>query len=161
MPHILTHGSPPLLESNNFENWQFLMKSHVRSASTELWRIIDEGYSPRDIGIPNGPAEDGTRGLLKAHDPKNKKIRKPKILLRKARVVIGVILCNLAGRVRNPPGLCKLVYHESLGSASYIRGSRGTKKGSNHCLSNPSFTSSSTFRLKPSRSTCPLHPTKP
>ncbi|KAK1644213.1 hypothetical protein QYE76_062018 [Lolium multiflorum] len=48
MPHILTHGSPPLLESNSFENWQFLMKSHVRSASTELWRIIEEGYSPRD-----------------------------------------------------------------------------------------------------------------
>ena len=83
---------------------------------------------PVDIGIPNGPAEEGTRGLLKAHDPKNKKIRKPKILLRKARVVIGVLVCNLAGWVRNPPGLCKLVYHESLGSASYIRGSRGTKK---------------------------------
>ncbi|KAK1616982.1 hypothetical protein QYE76_022499 [Lolium multiflorum] len=48
MPHILSHGSPPLLESNNFENWQFLMKSHVRSASNELWRIIEEGYSPRD-----------------------------------------------------------------------------------------------------------------
>ncbi|KAK1615927.1 hypothetical protein QYE76_021444 [Lolium multiflorum] len=48
MPHILSHGSPPLLESNNFENWQFLMRSHVRSASTELWRIIEEGYSPRD-----------------------------------------------------------------------------------------------------------------
>jgi hypothetical protein len=24
------------------------MRSHVRSASTELWRIIEEGYSPRD-----------------------------------------------------------------------------------------------------------------
>ncbi|KAK1669936.1 hypothetical protein QYE76_058095 [Lolium multiflorum] len=48
MPRILTHGSPPLLDSNTFENWQFLMKSHVRSASTELWRIIEEGYSPRD-----------------------------------------------------------------------------------------------------------------
>ncbi|KAK1664933.1 hypothetical protein QYE76_053092 [Lolium multiflorum] len=48
MPHILSHGSPPLLESNSFENWQFFMRSHVRSASTELWRIIEEGYSPRD-----------------------------------------------------------------------------------------------------------------
>ena len=65
-----------------------------------------------DIGIPNGPAEEGTRGLLKAHDPKDKKIWKPKILLRKARVVIGSIFCNLAGRVRNPPGLCKPVHHE-------------------------------------------------
>jgi hypothetical protein len=50
-----------------------------------------------DIGIPNGPAEDSTRGLLKAHYPKNKKIRKPKILLRKARVVIESLICNLAG----------------------------------------------------------------
>jgi hypothetical protein len=48
MPHILSHGSPPLLESNNFENWQFLMRSHARSASIEIWRIIEEGYSPRD-----------------------------------------------------------------------------------------------------------------
>jgi hypothetical protein len=28
--------------------------------------------SAGDIGIPNGPAEDGTRGLLEAHDSKNK-----------------------------------------------------------------------------------------
>ena len=48
MPCILTHGLPPLLESNSFENWQFVMRSHVRSASTELWRIIEEGYSPQD-----------------------------------------------------------------------------------------------------------------
>jgi hypothetical protein len=75
-------------------------------------------------------SEDGTRGLLKAHGPKDKKIRKPKMLIRKARVVLGSIICNLAGRVRNPPGLCKLVYYETLGSASYIRGSQGTKKGS-------------------------------
>jgi hypothetical protein len=26
-----------------------------------------------DIGIPNGLAEEGTRGLPKAHDPKDKK----------------------------------------------------------------------------------------
>jgi hypothetical protein len=32
-----------------------------------------------DIGIPDGPAEDGTRSLLKAHYPKNKKIREFKI----------------------------------------------------------------------------------
>jgi hypothetical protein len=36
-----------------------------------------------DIGIPNGPAEYRTRGLLKAHYPKNKKIRDPKMCLRK------------------------------------------------------------------------------
>jgi hypothetical protein len=26
--------------------------------------------APPDIGIPSGPAEEGIRGLLKAHDPK-------------------------------------------------------------------------------------------
>ena len=30
-----------------------------------------------DIGIPNGPAEEGTRDLLKAHDPKKIKLGKP------------------------------------------------------------------------------------
>ncbi|KAK1603983.1 hypothetical protein QYE76_027656 [Lolium multiflorum] len=48
MPCILTHGLPPLLESNSFGDWKLLMRSHVRSASTELWRIIEEGYSPQD-----------------------------------------------------------------------------------------------------------------
>ena len=37
-----------------------------------------------DIGIPNGPAEDGTRGLLKAHEPKDKKNRKPKLLVKES-----------------------------------------------------------------------------
>jgi hypothetical protein len=50
-----------------------------------------------DIGIPNGHAEDSTQGLLEAHDSKNKKNRKPKLLLRKARVVLGDDVCNLAG----------------------------------------------------------------
>jgi hypothetical protein len=30
-----------------------------------------------DISIPDGPAEDGTRGLLKAHDPKFMKLESP------------------------------------------------------------------------------------
>ena len=30
-----------------------------------------------DIGIPNGPAKDGTRGLLKAHKSKNMKFGSP------------------------------------------------------------------------------------
>jgi hypothetical protein len=50
-----------------------------------------------DIGIPNRLAEDSTRGLLKGHYPKNNKMREPKILLRKARVVVGSVICNLAG----------------------------------------------------------------
>ena len=37
-----------------------------------------------DIGIPNGPAEDSTRGLLKAHYPKNKKTRKPKDIIKES-----------------------------------------------------------------------------
>ncbi|KAK1607074.1 hypothetical protein QYE76_030747 [Lolium multiflorum] len=49
MPCILPHGSPPLLlDYNRVGDWKFLMRSYVRSASTELWRIIEEGYSPRD-----------------------------------------------------------------------------------------------------------------
>jgi hypothetical protein len=49
MPCNLPHGSPPLLlDYNRFGDWKFLMRSHMRSASTELWRIIEEGYSPRD-----------------------------------------------------------------------------------------------------------------
>jgi hypothetical protein len=54
-------------------------------------------WGTRDIDIPNGPAEDSTLGLLKAHDPKNMKIRKPKLILRKVRVVLGDDVCNLAG----------------------------------------------------------------
>ncbi|KAK1630523.1 hypothetical protein QYE76_004838 [Lolium multiflorum] len=48
MPCILSHGPPPLLESNSFGDWKLLMRSYVRSTSTELWRIIEEGYSPQD-----------------------------------------------------------------------------------------------------------------
>ena len=48
MPHIVPQGPPPILDSSSFANWQFLMHSHVRSSSTELWRIIKEGYKPRD-----------------------------------------------------------------------------------------------------------------
>lgn len=48
MPHIVSQGAPPPLDSNSFANWQFLMQSHVRSSSTELWRIIKEGFKPHD-----------------------------------------------------------------------------------------------------------------
>jgi hypothetical protein len=48
-----------------------------------------------DIGNPNGSAEDSTLGLLKAHDPKNIKIRKPKLMLRKVRIVIEVVFVIL------------------------------------------------------------------
>jgi hypothetical protein len=48
-----------------------------------------------DIGIPNEPAEDSTRGLLKAHDSNNKKIRKPKLILRKVRIVLEMMFVIL------------------------------------------------------------------
>jgi hypothetical protein len=35
------------------------------------------GCVSADIGIPNGPAEDGTLGLLKDHDSKNTKPGSP------------------------------------------------------------------------------------
>jgi hypothetical protein len=38
MPHILSHGSPPLLESNNFENWQFV--SRVFAGAVKLHQDI-------------------------------------------------------------------------------------------------------------------------
>jgi hypothetical protein len=37
-----------------------------------------------DIGIPNGPAKDITRGLLKVQYPKNKKTRKPKDVVKES-----------------------------------------------------------------------------
>jgi hypothetical protein len=39
---------------------------------------------PGDIGIPNGPARNSTRGLLKAQYPKNKKTRKPKDIIKRS-----------------------------------------------------------------------------
>jgi hypothetical protein len=48
MAHIVSQGAPPLLDSTSFENWQFLMHSHVHSSSTELWCIIEEGFTPSD-----------------------------------------------------------------------------------------------------------------
>jgi hypothetical protein len=45
----------------------------------EAFETLKKALTTADIGIPNGPAEDSTRGLLKAQYPKNKKIREPKI----------------------------------------------------------------------------------
>jgi hypothetical protein len=44
MPHIVSQGLPPTLESSCFANWHFLMQSHIHTSSTELWRIIKEGF---------------------------------------------------------------------------------------------------------------------
>jgi hypothetical protein len=48
MPHINNMGSPPKLDSRNFTKWQGLMKSHISSSSTHLWRVIQNGFAPHD-----------------------------------------------------------------------------------------------------------------
>ena len=45
-PHINSVGNPPIIDAANFANWQYLMKSHLMSACTQLWRIIVNGYHP-------------------------------------------------------------------------------------------------------------------
>ena len=42
-PHINNRGDPPKLTTSSFNEWKFLMKSHVCSSSIELWRIIEDG----------------------------------------------------------------------------------------------------------------------
>jgi hypothetical protein len=48
MIHINSHGPPPKLDKSNFVNWQTLMKSHICSASTQLWRSVKLGFHPRE-----------------------------------------------------------------------------------------------------------------
>ena len=48
-PHINNRGDPPKLNASSFNQWKFLMKSHVCSSSIELWRIIEDGIH---IGDP-------------------------------------------------------------------------------------------------------------
>ena len=57
MPHIISQGAPPMLDTSNFANWQYLMKSHISSSSIELMRIVEEGYNPVN-------AKNPTRGEL-------------------------------------------------------------------------------------------------
>ena len=45
-PHINIRGDPPKFSVNDYDTWQFEFSSHVRSASNELWRIIEEGFNP-------------------------------------------------------------------------------------------------------------------
>ncbi|KAK1615007.1 hypothetical protein QYE76_020524 [Lolium multiflorum] len=54
---------------------------HAQQILAQVYLLLDPVHlstsSSTDIGIPNGPAKDGTRGLLKAQDSKNKKNWKP------------------------------------------------------------------------------------
>src|SRR4051812_45662804 len=49
-PHIHNRGDPPKRFASTFNQWQFLMKSHVCSFSIELWKIIANGLH---VGDPN------------------------------------------------------------------------------------------------------------
>ena len=46
--HINNRGDPPKFNPSCFTNWQFMMKSHVKSASSELWRIIEVEFKAMD-----------------------------------------------------------------------------------------------------------------
>jgi hypothetical protein len=49
MSHINLHApTPPKLYVSGFTNWQSLMKQHIFSASTQVWRTILVGYNPYD-----------------------------------------------------------------------------------------------------------------
>jgi hypothetical protein len=44
MPHLASCGPPPPLDASSFANWQDNMRSHINFVSTELWRIIKQGF---------------------------------------------------------------------------------------------------------------------
>jgi hypothetical protein len=48
MPNINNMGTPPKLDSRNFTKWKGLMKYHISSSSTHLWRVIQSGFAPHD-----------------------------------------------------------------------------------------------------------------
>ena len=41
-------GPPPKLVKGDFANWFFRIKSHLNHSSTNLWRIIEQGFYPHD-----------------------------------------------------------------------------------------------------------------
>ncbi|KAK1607177.1 hypothetical protein QYE76_030850 [Lolium multiflorum] len=45
-PHLNIRGDPPKFSIENYNTWRFEFRSHVCSASNELWRIIQEGFKP-------------------------------------------------------------------------------------------------------------------
>ena len=58
--------------------WMLYM-STIDNNNNNNKAFIPKQVGVGDIGTPNGPAIDSTRDLLKAHYPKNKKIREPKM----------------------------------------------------------------------------------
>ena len=47
-PRLNPVGPPPKLVKGDFANWVFSIKSHLNHSSTNLWRIIEQGYYPHD-----------------------------------------------------------------------------------------------------------------
>ena len=47
-PRINLVGPPPPLKANAFAKWKLDMESHMRSASTQLWSIVVNGFNPKD-----------------------------------------------------------------------------------------------------------------
>ena len=48
-PHINNIGVPPKIDaSSSFSQWQYLMRTFLRSSCNELWRIVQKGFKPFD-----------------------------------------------------------------------------------------------------------------
>jgi hypothetical protein len=47
-PRINPLGAPPKLDLNNFHDCVFRIKSHLNHSSTQLWRVIEQGFHPHD-----------------------------------------------------------------------------------------------------------------
>ena len=63
-PHINNRGDPPSFNPSCFSNWLFLKRSHVKSASSELWRITEVGFKAID---PNNMKRREVVGIGRAH----------------------------------------------------------------------------------------------
>ena len=58
-PRLNPVGPPPKLVKGDFANWVFSIKSHFNHSSTNLWRIIEQGYYPHDPSNPTQREEIG------------------------------------------------------------------------------------------------------
>ena len=47
-PHFAHVGPSPILDKNDYPLWAFRMRSHMKGASEELWRITKDAFYPRD-----------------------------------------------------------------------------------------------------------------
>ena len=61
-PRINNCGDPPKLDTSAFISWSKEMKSHIKSSSIELWRIIEQGYKPHDASNLSRRHRQGSLG---------------------------------------------------------------------------------------------------